>query len=159
MNIFVLDTDIPTCAAYHADRHVVKMILESAQMLCTAINQHGGRAPYKSTHIKHPCTLWAGESMSNWLWLKDLGLALHEEYQFRYETTKVHRSAEVIQTLVAPPIPDLGLTPFAQAMPDEYKVPGDAVEAYRRFYMGEKHSFASWTRRPTPPWYTIPSAS
>ena len=60
LNIFVLDRDIPTCARYHADQHVVKMILESAQMLCTVINLSGGRSPYKSTHPQHPCTLWQG---------------------------------------------------------------------------------------------------
>jgi hypothetical protein len=159
MNIFVLDHDIPTCATYHVDRHVVKMILESAQMLCTAINKAGGAAPYRSTHINHPCTKWVSESLSNWLWLKDLGLALNNEYQFRYETNKVHRSAEVIRALQAPNLPDLGLTPFAQAMPEEYKVPGNAIDAYRRFYIGEKSGFATWTRRKVPGWFTGPETS
>jgi hypothetical protein len=153
MNIFVLDRDIPTCARYHADQHVVKMILESAQMLCTVLNENGAAAPYKSTHRRHPCTLWAGESLANWRWLRELALQLNVEYRYRYEREKDHSSAVVAQGLPLPPIPDAGLTPFAQAMPDIYKVPGDAVQAYRQFYVGEKASFATWTRRPAPDWF------
>ena len=84
MNIFVLDTDIEICSQYHADQHVVKMILESAQMLCTVLNKNGIRAPYRSTHSNHPCTLWAGASLENWRWLRDLALALNQEYRYRF---------------------------------------------------------------------------
>jgi hypothetical protein len=66
INIFVLDLDIPTCAAYHADQHVIKMVLESAQMLCTVLSGYGVATPYKPTHARHPCTLWAGASLANW---------------------------------------------------------------------------------------------
>lgn len=153
MNIFVLDQDILTCAQYHADQHVVKMILESAQMLCTVVNETGGEAPYKATHIKHPCTQWARQSLSNWLWLQRLALALNEEYRYRYCVSRDHRSADVARELSPPQINDLGLTEFAQTMPDKYKVPGNAVAAYRRFYVGEKSHFAKWTRRKPPKWF------
>jgi hypothetical protein len=153
LNIFVLDREIERCAQYHHDRHVVKMVLESAQMLCTVLNQHGLRAPYRSTHPHHPCTLWAGESLSNWRWLRQLALQLNQEYRFRFERERDHRSAIVVSELPEPPIPDLGLTEFAQAMPDPYKVPGDAVAAYRRFYLAEKAAAARWTRRPVPGWF------
>lgn len=153
MNIFVLDLNIRTCARYHADQHVVKMILESAQMLCTVINEAGGQAPYKTTHPHHPCTLWAGESLSNWHWLKRLALALNDEYQYRYRTLKDHRSAGMLKELKPPEIVDSGLTEFAQAMPERYRVSGDAVRAYRRFYVGEKSHFAKWTRRRRPKWF------
>ena len=156
MNIFVLDRDIPTCARYHADQHVVKMILESAQMLCTVLNQHGIETPYRSTHAKHPCTVWAGTSLSNWLWLRELALALNDEYRYRYTKEADHKSAMVVQGLPLPPIEDVGLTEFAQAMPDEYKVPGDPVRAYREFYHGEKAHFAKWTRREPPTWFVKP---
>ncbi len=154
MNIFILDRDIRLCAQYHADRHVVKMVLESAQMLCTVLAENGVEAPYKPTHSHHPCTLWAGESLSNWIWLRNLALALNDEYRCRFETGRDHRSAVVAGELPHPPIPDPGLTEFAQAMPDRYKVSGDAVAAYRRFYIGEKAGFASWTGRPLPDWFT-----
>lgn len=158
MNIFVLDTDIPTCSHYHADQHVVKMILESAQMLCTVLNKNGIRAPYRSTHINHPCTLWAGESLDNWRWLRELALSLNQEYRYRFERDEDHKSAVVVRGLPEPPIENLGLTEFAQAMPDEYKVPGDAVTAYRRFYLAEKSHFATWTKRPVPDWFKGGSA-
>jgi hypothetical protein len=156
VNIFVLDTDIQTCAAYHADQHVGKMILESAQMLCTVLNEHGVPAPYKSTHVHHPCTLWAGGSLANWQWLRSLALALNEEYRYRFDREEDHRSAVVARGLPLPPIRDVGRTEFAQAMPEHYRVPGDAVRAYRRFYIGEKARFATWTRRPAPGWFRDP---
>lgn len=155
MNIFVLDTDIQTCSQYHADQHVVKMILESAQMLCTVLNKNGIRAPYRSTHVNHPCTLWAGQSLDNWRWLRDLALALNQEYGYRFDKEEDHKSALVARDLPEPPIANLGLTEFAQAMPEEYKVPGDAVAAYRRFYIGEKSRFVTWTKRPVPSWFEI----
>lgn len=153
MNIFVLDRDIRTCARYHADQHVIKMILESAQMLCAIVNQSGGKAPYKTTHLNHPCTLWARRSLANWLWLQRLALALNDEYRYRYQKSVDHKSASIVRDLLPPCIDDLGLTEFAQAMPEQYRVPGNAVLAYRRFYIGEKSRFATWTRRRPPRWF------
>lgn len=71
MNIFYLDEDIECCAKAHVDRHVIKMILETAQILSTVCVQHHVSAPYQATHPKHPCTLWAGEFLDNWFWLKN----------------------------------------------------------------------------------------
>jgi hypothetical protein len=153
MNIFVLDQNIEKCAQYHADQHVVKMILESAQMLCTVLNQNGIRAPYKSTHGQHPCTLWAGESLRNWEWLRTLALCLNEEYRYRYDRQTDHSSAAVVMGLPLPPLADRGLTEFAQAMPERYRVPGNAVQAYRNYYIGEKAFFATWTKRDPPRWF------
>jgi hypothetical protein len=154
MNIFILDRNIRTCARYHADQHVIKMILESAQMLCTVVNLNGGESPYRSTHIRHPCTIWAGESLTNWLWLRRLALALNDEYRYRYHVSFHHKSAAVIRSLSPPRIDDIGLTEFALAMPDKYIiVPGDAVQSYRRFYVGDKSGFAKWTRRRVPRWF------
>ncbi len=154
MNIFVLDKDIAKCAEYHCDLHVVKMILESAQMLCTVCSEAGVPAPYKPTHRNHPCTIWAGESLANWLWLRDLALALNIEFRYRFDKDSDHKSAVVARQLQTPPIEDLGLTEFAQAMPEEYRVPGDAVAAYRAFYIGAKAHFATWKKRPAPEWFT-----
>lgn len=158
MNIFVLDTDIQTCAKYHCDQHVVKMILESVQILCTALNQKGIETPYKSTHLKHPCVLWAEASRSNFRWLADLTLALNDEYRFRFEKNADHKSISVLKAIQDFSYEDQGLTPFVQAMPEQYKVPGDAVSAYRNFYLGEKLQFARWTRRPVPFWIPQPVA-
>jgi len=152
MNIFVLDQDIKRCARYHCDQHTNKMILESVQLLCTALNKKGFSTPYKSTHIKHPCVLWVEESYSNFLWLQELALALNQECQYRYRKERDHKSIGVLPQIAEHKFEDRGLTEFAQAMPNEYKIPGDAVAAYRAFYLGEKMGFARWTRRRTPAW-------
>ena len=121
-------------------------------MLCTALNKKGFTTPYKSTHIKHPCVLWVEESFENFLWLKDLALELNTEYRFRYEKDSDHKSISVLSEITNCSYENKGLTEFAQAMPDEYKVPGDAVKAYRQFYLGEKMKFAKWSKRSVPEW-------
>jgi hypothetical protein len=153
MNIFVLDHDIGRCARYHCDAHVSKMILESVQILCTALNKKGFSTPYRSTHAKHPCVLWAEDSYDNFQWLARLAHALNAEYRFRYARTGDHASIAVLEQVEKLRFESLGLTEFVQAMPEQYKVPGDAVAAYRSFYLGEKHAFARWTRRPPPGWW------
>jgi hypothetical protein len=152
MNIFILDKDIEKCSQYHCDQHVVKMILESVQMLCTALNKKGFATPYKSTHMKHPCVLWVELSFENFLWLKNLALALNTEYRFRFERESDHKSIFALNEISNCRYDNLGLTEFVQAMPDKYKVPGDAVKAYRQFYIGEKMGFAKWTKRSVPEW-------
>ncbi len=152
MNIFVLDSDIEKCARYHCDQHVVKMILESAQMLCTALNKKGFSTPYKSTHLKHPCVLWVEHSMANFYWLRTLALALNNEYRYRFESGHDHKSIAVLEEISDYRYEDRGLTEFAQAMPEKYKLPGNPVQAYRQFYLGEKMQFARWTRRKIPAW-------
>jgi len=156
MNIFVLDTDHKKNAKYHANVHVSKMTLETAQMLCTAVRvcmedsgfhthfiektlpkAKSGKA-YRRSHPNHPCTIWARENRANYLWLCSLGYELSKEFTRRYG--KVHACHTVIEQCAALShyIPqDLDnprqITPFAQAMPDEYK-DEDAVVAYRRYY-------------------------
>ncbi len=152
MNIFILDKNIRKCAQYHCDQHVVKMILESVQMLCTALNKQGMTTPYKSTHIKHPCVLWLEESYDNFLWLQQLAIALNDEYRFRFDKEQDHKSIRVLEQIQPYHYERHGLTEFAQAMPEQYKTPGDAVTAYRRFYIGEKLGFARWTKRRIPRW-------
>lgn len=153
MNIFLLDNDIEQCAKYHCDQHVGKMILESAQLLCTALNQKGVSTPYRSTHINHPCTLWVGESLENFQWLVRLSYALNTEYRWRYDKDKDHASVAVIKQIQDCEFVSQGLTPFVQAMPVEYKDEKDSIAAYRHFYCGEKSSFATWTKRDVPAWF------
>lgn len=158
MNIFVLDSDISLCARFHCDRHVNKMILESVQILCTVLNERGFDTPYKSTHRKHPCVLWVDQSYENFLWLAELTDALNQEYRYRYDKDRDHASFRVLGDILHYRYESRGLTEFAQAMPDEYYVKGDAVAAYRAFYLGDKYRFARWTRRPAPEWW-IPDAA
>jgi hypothetical protein len=153
MNIFVLDHDIERCARYHCDRHVNKMILESVQILCTALNKKGFETPYRSTHAKHPCVLWAEQSYDNFLWLARLAKALNREYRYRYRRDRDHASIAILEQIRSLRYESVGLTEFAQAMPEQYRMPGDVVSAYRNFYLAEKRPFATWTRRREPDWW------
>ena len=145
MNIFVLDHNPVKAAIYQCDKHVVKMILETAQMLSTVLSDYGVNLGYKPTHRKHPCTIWTGMSRENFEWLVKHGMALSDEYTSRYG--KVHKSQKIIEASkdYIERLPSKGLTPFAQAMPEQFKDPC-AVKAYRSFYLGEKMSFATWKR-------------
>lgn len=154
MNRFVLSTDPVLAASQHCDKHVVKMIVEEAQMLCTVHRRYGSTDDrlYQATHAKHPCTLWAGETTANYRWAYLLLVALCHEYTFRYG--KTHATERLLSVLSTPPagLPDGDLTPFPQAMPDELRGP-DAVTAYRNYYTRDKARFARWTRRRTPAWW------
>ena len=159
MNIFYLDEDIQTCARYHVDGHVVKMILESAQMLCTAINLTGGQSPYRTVHKNHPCTVWARQSLSNWKWLRELAIELNKEFQFRY-TGKDHASYRVIMELPEPEIEDMGMTDRPQCVHDAYRRKDDPLLAYRLYYARSKQHLHKWSKREVPPFvgelgYTI----
>ena len=153
MNIFFLDYDVKKCAQYHVDKHVVKMILETAQLLC-GVHQIIGTTdvPYKLSHKNHPCSKWARKSLSNYLYLCELGLELCKEYTYRYG--KRHKSQDVIEWCLInkPNIPDIGFTEPAKAMPDEYKAKS-VVESYRNYYMGAKSGFAVWKNREKPEWF------
>ena len=150
MNIFVLDYNPVIAARQQCDQHVVKMCLETAQMLCTALHQNGVEAEYEPTHENHPCTIWAASNRKNFEWLCWHGTALCAEYTRRYKN--VHKSEGVIWDARSKSVlmPDGELSPFAQAMPDEYKNEC-AVVAYRNYYIGEKLRFATW-RANQPAW-------
>lgn len=151
MNIFVLDYDPAEAAKYHCDKHVVKMCLETAQLLCNAYARHGEPGPYKATHVQHPCSIWAGQTATNYRWLWKLGMSLCEEYTHRYG--KIHECQRIINMLRAGPLTlkAQGFTRFPQCMPDEYKA-ADTVVAYRTYYKHEKLYMATWKKRPTPSW-------
>lgn len=168
MNVFVVHQDPIISAEMLCDRHVVKMTLESAQMLSHAVHKLGSQPSsgpiYKElpkAHSKHPCTQWVMKSKENYLWLCTHAAALAKEYTFRYD--KIHKSAEVIDWCQANPperLPEIGLTPFALAVKqttyENIIIPGDAVATYRKFYIIDKAKFASWKRgREKPDWYTI----
>lgn len=152
MNVFFLDRDPKACAYHHCDKHVVKMILESAQILSSVHWSSGGEAPYRLTHENHPCCKWARASLSNYRWLVHLALELCYEYTFRYN--KIHKTQAKIEWLAdnEPLIEDIGFTEPPQAMPEEYQGE-DSVEAYRRYYIGEKSYFAKWSHSEAPTWF------
>ena len=96
MNIFVLDNNPYACARYHCDKHVVKMILESAQMICTTHHLLPNpklkyEIPYKATHTNHPCNRWLRDSLANYMWLYKLTHALNNEYRYRYNKDVDHK--------------------------------------------------------------------
>lgn len=145
MNIFYLHYSPYIAAKVQYNKHVVKMILESAQMLCTAHHVYGSdeqkqNVPYKEAHLNHPSTRWARLCRANYRWLYLHMLALGNEYTKRYGKTHltIHKCAKFLDT---PPmnLPGGEFTEPPQAMPDEYKVPGDSITAYWNYYEGEKY--------------------
>jgi hypothetical protein len=112
----------------------------------------GGDAPYKLAHKNHPCSIWVRNSLSNYKYLCDLGLALCDEYTYRYG--KKHKSQDIIEWCRAnlPNIEDRGVTSPALAMPEQYKEK-DPINSYRNYYRGDKSSFAHWKNREIPEWF------
>ena len=159
MNIFYF-YDCPVLSAQaQPDKMLVKMPLETAQMLCTAHRELDGDeyaeevGLYKRAYWNHPCTVWARESSANYFWLYKHFLALGKEYTFRYG--KTHNSVDKLaRALFKQPdnIKRIGMTPLAQAMPDKYKN-DDPIKAYRDYCINEKH-YAKWEKgRAMPNWW------
>jgi hypothetical protein len=171
MNIFFLSMN-PTCAAqWHCDKHVVKMILESTQLLWTAQRiawgdrldlpadtptTRNGQQGYKATHKNHPCAIWARASIANYRWLCALAAALVDEYHYRYPAAGPHACEPHIQWLAAhpPPLHAGPLTWPALAMPSEYKISPNPTACYRAYYLGQKRDrgLLVYTRRASPVW-------
>ena len=193
MNLFILSLDPAKTAEYMMDKHIAKIILEAVQMLCTTHRLLAGAcagAPavdpcvYKIAHKNHPVTIWCRAAQANFIWTLDLIDAMHAEWKYRYghPAHKQHKSYIVAQYLrqnIPPPdaferigVPGI-MTPFALAMPDEFKVRAsattapatgtshgadiyDAVASYRSYYLSEpKRRIAKWGKlRGMPLWYT-----
>lgn len=160
MNIFALDASPVECVKHYCDKHILKMVVETAQLLCTAhhavyidLEKRGfdvaklrARIPYKCTHLNHPCSKWARETVGNYTWLLYLGFALCEEYTKRFG--KVHASeAKIIWCYKNKPKLPLGmLTPWPQCMPEKYRcLDGEpytaSLRAYRRYYAYKLRDF------------------
>jgi len=160
MNIFVLDDNPIKAAAAMDCVRVPKMVTESAQMMASALRRHGatdeqmpltkvGR-PYLGGYKNHPCTIFAGDTRTNFKWLAHHAEALLDEYYHRFG--KVHACHNPIYQMssMSKMIPEGDLTPFAQAMPDEYK-DDDAVKAYRAYYHSKADSKGGVHYRHTSP--------
>lgn len=175
MNIFYIDKDPVQAAEWMVDKHVVKMILESAQLLCTAhrfldgteyVDATSGRrikrwmlsdaresVLYSATHINHPSAIWCRRSVENYNWLADHLFALLNEYTHRYN--KQHKiEGDISYMLQSPPLnlKEYDATPMPSAMADEYKVSQDPVVNYRNYYKIGKARMHKWTNRQPPEW-------
>ena len=153
MNILYLDECPVRAAQYQHNKHVIKMTLESAQLLSTAhVVLDGIQVGYRSTHRNHPSAVWVRKSVYNCNWLYDHMIALGCEYSNRFN--RVHKTITFLAvTLQDPPhnIPTLPFVPPPKCMPDQYKQ-GTTVEAYRRYYQKEKIWDAKWGKRGAPDW-------
>ena len=155
MNIFYLDHNIELCAKFHNNKHLIKQILESMQLISITLHVTGFSAPYKLTHINHPCAVWTRQSGANLTYLENLFLALCEEYTYRYG--KIHACEDkwrqwyhVIQRCIYK-LPDKGFTSPVLCMPDQYKT-ACPVESYRLYCLGEKSRMFKWKNREIPYW-------
>jgi len=181
MNIFVLDNDPVLAAQSQCDKHVVKMVVESAQMLSTShrlldgvLNEERNdkgrkvkswiipdasmdQALYRAVHMNHPCTKWTMLSLSNYLWHYQHFVALCDEYTYRYG--KVHKTDTMLRFVLdeAPNnIEDIGLTQFPLAMKSnpECMNPDDPVTSYKSFYQTKQARFKmAWSKRNPPDWF------
>jgi hypothetical protein len=177
MNIFALSSDPFEAAQMLCDKHCIKMIVETAQLLSTAHRVLDGESYtdktsngrniqrwrltngmetqlYKATHVNHPSAVWARESTSNYIWLFSHFEGLCDEYTLRYN--KIHLTDEKLRNIlynIPVNIRRGNLTSMPLAMPDKYKS-SHYVDAYRRYYVGEKANFAKWTKRSVPEWFT-----
>ena len=152
MNIFFLDRNQTECAKAHYDTHVVKMILESAQLLSTAHHLIGAGGPYKKTHDNHPSAIWVRSNVKHYMWLYILMEELGKEYTHRFG--KVHKTILDHSDALACFPRDIKAGEWQDpplAMPDHCKV-GDAVESYRNYYLTEKLDLMKYTKRDAPSW-------
>ena len=156
MNIFYLHEEPAQAAQALYDKHVVKMVLETAQLLCAAHHLHDHTFPqqYRLTHASHPCTLWAAKSDSNYAWLYMSFLNIADEFEYRYG--KQHLSYLKLADELAFPPPAMQaesqiFTPPPLVMPTQFHA-SDHVEAYRNYYRTEKAHLYAYTRRTPPAW-------
>jgi hypothetical protein len=177
MNIFYLSHKPSRCARWHCDKHVVKMILETTQLLYTAhwvLSAMKGLRPLFRTaprlasnpnqrgylsirNQKHPSAIWVRESLDHYLWLCDLGLALCREFRHRFGEGKAHACEPHLKWLQRYPpsfLSSKGWKQPPQAMPEEYRRP-DSIQAYRAYYKldkGEKRNILTYSKRHRPHW-------
>lgn len=177
MNIFQVDLDPIISAQALVDKHVVKMILESAQLLSTAhrvldgvlvnektdtgrnvkkhkLNDDRENILYKDTHVNHPSSIWCRESISNYIWLFDHFKALLDEYTFRYN--KKHKCSGAIFDALSIYMPNnlkkYELTKMPSCMDEIYIISDDPVQNYRNYYKHGKKHIHKWTNRLPPQW-------
>lgn len=173
MNIFYLDSNPELSAQFHCDKHVVKMIVEYAQLLSTAHRVLDGEIYfelsknnrkikryklkendnifYKATHMNHPSAVWVRQSINHYLFLYEMFYYLCLEYTHRYN--KTHKTQSLLNILKTPPknIKDIEFKEPPLAMPNYCKL-NDVVNSYRNYYLKEKQSFLNYTKTSKPYW-------
>lgn len=181
MNIFYLHEDPKQCAEWMVDKHVVKMILESAQLLSTAhrvldglevkvtvkhpetgkirnkkvwvLDDSRNDIIYSATHVNHPSGVWARQSVENYNWLVDHLFALGDEYTYRYG--KRHATIEKLgYTIQSPPhnLKEWDMTRMPSCMDEQYIISQDPITNYRNYYKYGKAKMHSWKNRQPPDW-------
>jgi hypothetical protein len=160
MNIFYLSKDPRKCARYHVDKHVVKMIVETAQLLSTALVKNGYRSIqspdtpiYKPTHPNHPSNIWARASQANFEWLHDLGIELCKEYEFRYK--REHKTKATLGNILfvytvleaKKSFSTDSFTPPPAVMPNEFIIEGRSIASYRNYYSNDKFRLLRYSGR------------
>lgn len=180
MNVFYLSRDAVECAQWHNDKHVVKMMIEYAQLLSTAhrvldgteytdLSANGRKIKryrlaenddiiYKASHINHPSAVWARQSDSNYNWLYFMWASLSAEYTYRYG--KIHACWEKLGALLATVPTNIQTADFTPPPPAMKQYPqciveNDSIQSYRNYYREAKAHFCKWTSRPTPHWFAI----
>jgi len=153
MNIFATHQDPYLSAKVLPDKHIVKMPLESCQMLAIIYSKwyydwgtlpKADGTPYstkKGAFRNHPSTKWAGSSIYNTAWLIQHGCCLADEYQRRYG--KIHtcskalfEAKKIFHRKTNKAITCWGMAEnFSRAMPDEWKCDDsiDTFTAYKRY--------------------------
>lgn len=175
MNIFFLHPNPKRCARWHCDRHVVKMILETTQLLYTAhwvlaaatgTRPDFSTAPFRKggevrgylpvSNALHPCAQWTYQSLVHYKWLTRLGLALCAEFKHRFGPTPHSCEAHLRWLRRNPPeaAADLGWHEPPLAMPVEFRRGRNAVRSYRVYYVESKgaRGLLKYTKRHTPHW-------
>ena len=159
MNIFFVYLNAKLAARSLCDKHIIKLALETAQLLSTAmyIICESDENIYKMTHKNHPCAIWVRNSQENLKWTIEHGLELCYEYTRRYN--KIHKSQAVIEYIQKhfdiTKIKKKEFTLPAICMDDQYKISQDPIECYREYYIKNKSRFAKWKNVSPPDWYTI----
>lgn len=143
MNIFFLDKSPIVSAKAMTNKHVVKMILETAQLLSTAHHvlddEFSHDHLYKKTHVNHPSSVWVRESNENYAWAYEHFIALCDEYTQRYN--KTHATEIKLKSVLATPpqnIPYKKMTPIKLAITNKAWHRKNPFESYRIYYENEK---------------------
>lgn len=155
MQIFFTHSSPSQAAMWLCDKHVLKQGLESVQLLCTAFHEQGIEAPYRSSHVKHPSSIWTRASYDNFQWLIAHAHSIFDEYTARYG--KIHKSQAVLDwcedNAYQLSFDTFDLTPFAIAISDDCecrKLPDfesmSAIEKYRAYVKLDKAHIHAWKR-------------
>lgn len=160
MNLFVTNENPKLAAMDLDDRRLTKGVIETAMILCNALFIRGLWMPsmYRPGHEHHPICKWSAASTNNFRWTYHYGVALANEYEFRYGRS--HGSLKIMTECWEQfnkrlkVFPSDAITPFVNLTP--FKQELDTVYAYRRYLIEEKWGpMTTWSKRDRPGWYKL----